>query len=176
MSNAGILEMLVDQLRVQTNAGRFARLKKNALLSIITQPMVNVCSVTVHCQYQNLNGQIHHTRESLRNQVELRIIDELNSNISPKALYRKFSSYSSEMNKCTRHEKTRHWDHYSAIKAGNSMECEDHCSSQSACFKATWDPEFKAGNHQVNCFLYGTTSTRTTEEDGFTSFTCGKYV
>ena len=70
MSNAGILEMLVDQLRVQTNAGRFARLKKNALLSTITQQMVNVFSVTVHCQCQNLNGQIHHTRESLQNQVE----------------------------------------------------------------------------------------------------------
>ena len=135
--------------------------------------MVNVCSVTVHCQYQNLNGQIHHTRESLQNQVELRIIDELNSKISQKALYRKFSSYSSEMNKCTRHEKTRYWgDHYSQIRASNSMECEDHCSSQSACFKATWDPYWDP----VPYFsLYGATSTRTTEEDGFTSFTCGKY-
>ena len=71
MSNAGILDMLVDLLRAQTNAGRCAKLKKNAPLSIITQQMVNVCSVTVHCQYQNLNGQIHHTRESLQYQVEL---------------------------------------------------------------------------------------------------------
>ena len=96
----------------------------------------------------------------------------------PKAFCIKLSSYFS--GKCTRLEKTRYWDlsgpHDWGIKAGNSVECESHCFSQSACVKATWVQQgYQSRVSNVsNCFLIGaTTSTRITEEDGFTSFTCG---
>ncbi len=75
------------------------------------------------------------------------------------------------MVQCFTRDSTRFWGHIGADKVSTKLKCSQICEANDKCHAATWDPGFRAGNKNVNCFIYGKDYGDTSEK-GFTSVVC----
>jgi hypothetical protein len=52
--------------------------------------------------------------------------------------------------------------------------CARNCLEDNQCFAATWDPDFKTGNTDYNCWKFMRDYQKSTNEMGFTTVRCPK--
>ncbi len=72
---------------------------------------------------------------------------------------------------CRKKYRTRYWAHYSQANVDSDSGCAEVCREQSQCVYATYDPRYRTGNTNYNCWLFERPN-RVTHEVGFTSFEC----